>query len=54
MKKRKNIKLDVKDVMLAPQYDVETITTQTLENLMKYLDMTPHEKAKTINMKFHS
>ena len=44
----------MKDVLLAPEYDVETISSQTLENLMKFLDMAPHEKAKTINMKFHS
>ena len=43
----------VKDVAVTPEYDVNTITPVTLENLMKFLDLVPYEKAKMINMKFH-
>ena len=53
-KKQKNYPTKVKDIQIAPEYDVETITPETLENLMKFLDLVPNETAKTINMKFHS
>ena len=53
-KNRSNYGTKVRDIQISPEYDVETITPDTLDNLMKFLDMIPNENQKTINMKFHS
>jgi hypothetical protein len=53
-KKKTHYGTKVRDIHIAPEYNVETISTETLDNLMKFLDLVPNENTKTINMKFHS